>query len=289
MEFRTYQIGAQEELSLSHSIHWSVSTGEIHKAWLPPSGHRHFEVPGHKIAYSLRPPRKNRGPALWLVGCELSITGRVVSRDTLSGWLVGITQSIVRCERNARYSNGAVRLTRLNTTFGPLKDGDEDTLFYPGSQEEPDGRSATTTLYDNPNWETPLEFQGQQLVRTYGSDQFRSYLILTREADKSIVVLGGVQWTIDWSGLFDADNAQHPWRPYNAEQFLSVSPIKAPRAVFANLRTDKSAELSVPFSLNMYEAERFFEIQEGGEWKSCSASGDTARGKKQKTKSWVQS
>src|SRR5690606_2163155 len=110
MEFRTYKISAQEELSLSHSINWSVRTGDIHNQWMPASGHKHFSVPGHKIAYSLRPPRKGRGVALWLVGSTLDIEGRVVSRDPLSDWQVGITQSIVRCERNARYKNGAVRL-----------------------------------------------------------------------------------------------------------------------------------------------------------------------------------
>lgn len=285
MEFRTYRISEQEELSLAHSIHWSVSTGDIHEQWMPASGHKHFEVPGHKIAYSIRPPRKGRGEALWLVGSALDITGRVESREPLPGWKVGITQSIIRCERNARYKDGAARLTRLNTRAGPLKDGDEGALFYPGAEETAE-RLTTTSLNDNPNWETPIEFQGQRLVRTFGSDQFRSFLILAREQDKSIVVLGGVQWTIDWSGLFDPANVRHPWRPYDADRFLSVSPIKVSR-VFANLRANQHEELAVPFSLNMCEAERFFEIQEGGQWKACNASGDTERGRKHKTRSWL--
>lgn len=290
MNFMTYKIG-EEELTLFHSIHWSVSSGSIHKQWLPASGHKHFKVPGHKIAYSLRPdrPEKGRGAALWLVGSTLDITGRVVSSDPrLRGWQVGITQSIVKCERNARYKGGAERLTRLNTTSGSLKDGDEGTLFYPGTETEIENGSAETTLDDNPNWEMPIEFQGQQLVRTFGSDQFRSFLILTREEDKSIVVLGGVQWTIDWSGFFDAGNHQQPWRPYDADQFLRVSRITVAHAAFHNLRVNQF-QAPVPFSLNMHEAERFFEIKQAGEWKSCSSSGDTEKGKKQKNKSWLHS
>jgi hypothetical protein len=78
-EFKKYRIGA-EEIELVHTIQWSVDPGTIHLGFR--GGHRHFEVPGTKIAYAIRPrnEEKGRGEALWLVGCELDITGRVETR-----------------------------------------------------------------------------------------------------------------------------------------------------------------------------------------------------------------
>src|SRR3546814_19238507 len=58
---------------------------------------------------------------------------------------------------------------------------------------------------------------------TSGQDEFSTYLALARESDKTIITLGAIAWTVDWTGVYQ-HGATQPWRPTGPEGFFNVRP-----------------------------------------------------------------
>lgn len=233
------------------------------------------------------PPARPAADTLWITGVKMFFEGRITALPPwkkFGDWKAGFIQSIYKSERHARYQDGSVRKFRMNTTWGPLKDGDADTPFYGNGTAARHGRTWTVTANDAPNFKVPMQFGPNQsrLTETYGNDCFCTFLVLARERDKSIIELSRVQWQISWEGRYDQLDKRNPWLPTNRANFLQVSESHAPK-LYATLNRQPG---HVPFSLQMAEAENFCEILENGEWKPCNPGGDTTKPGIRSLRSW---
>ena len=236
--------------------------------------------------YSIRPVEGKRlAESLWIHVREISFTGRInVVDGWMPGWKAGIIQSIYKSERNGHYENGAGRLFRLNTGFGPLKDGMEDELFYVNTAKDLKPGLTTVSGGDEPNFELPLVMNGNKLLRTEGEDQFCSFLAIARESDKSVVILSSIAWDISWDGQFTFAN--RTWvesRPGGA--FVADQAVLRETA-YLNLK-ENLAPADTPFSLFNAEAETFAEIDTGGQWLPCSMSGNIKKAQPVVLNNWT--
>jgi hypothetical protein len=232
-------------------------------------------VPGHDIAYTIRPEEDWEPESLWITGTEIEFTAHVNNEGVpgqLDGWQAGFIQTIYELTRNGEYENGSVRRLRLNTNLGPLTDGDAPPFYNDPQTFGPARDSVNLHATDAPNFKVPLEYGPPQstLLRTKGRDVFRTFLVLARDRDRSIITLASVSWEINWGGLYQPGNAQF-WRPDAAANFLRVRRFDRNPMLYAQLSTNPQ---HVPFSLRMTEAEKFCQIWEYGNWMRCSMGGD---------------
>jgi hypothetical protein len=234
-----------------------------------------YVVPGTKIAYAIRPAEEAKPRRLWITGTEIFFNATITNQGAqgaLDEWQMGFIQSIYGSERNGHYAGGFDRLTRLNVEHGPLKDGNDDEIYY-GSPVNLAGKSSGQhNESDAPNFELPLVFgpNDSALERTSGRDEFETRLALTRERDKSIVILKTVAWNIAWDGVY-LEGTTQPWTPSNPSQFFTTS-VDGQVTTYLN---QKGKNQRLPFSLLMKEAEEFHEMKEEGGW-----TGYTPKGKK---------
>jgi hypothetical protein len=234
-----------------------------------------WQVPGHKIGYTIRPREEWEEESLWITGTEIEFTAHVHNVGVpgqLDGWQAGFIQTIYRLERNGHYQNGVVRRLRLNTTFGPLTDGQAPPFYSDPEKFGPLRDSVHFNATDAPNFKLPLEYGPQHslLLGTSGVEVFRTFLVLAREWDKSIVTLARLDWRIIWGGMYEHKNAE-PWRPHKAGEFFRVLLFDTNPKLYARLARN---HMNVPFSLKMTEAEKFCQIWQDGKWMRCSMGGD---------------
>ena len=306
-------------LSLQYSLTYNLSPSNQAKGR---EGLQLYTVPGTRITYAIsrpeeatvqRPPPKERTWAggatpsagtrsgtrflatratpttlpdrLWITGTKISFAGRILANagQNLGEWKAGLIQSIYKSERNARYQDGSVRRFRLNTAFGPLKDGEPNTPFYGGGPQEGEDRIWMVHEEDAPNFKVPAQYgpNKSMLTETFAMDCFCTFLVLARERDKSIIELSRVRWQISWEGNF-APLGRYPWSPTVSADFFKVEQSNNP-TLYATLDRRPG---HVPFSLHLAEAENFFEILENGEWKPCNAGGDTGKPGTRSLSSW---
>ena len=306
-------------LSLQYFLTYSLSPSNQAKGR---EGLQLYTVPGTRITYAIsrpeeatgqRPPPKERTWAggatpsagtrsgtrflatratprtlpdrLWITGTKISFAGRILANagQNLGEWKAGLIQSIYKSERDARYQDGSVRRFRLNTAFGPLKDGEPNTPFYGGGPQEGEDRIWMVNEEDAPNFKVPAQYgpNKSMLTETFGMDCFCTFLVLARERDKSIIELSRVRWQISWEGNFDP-LGRYPWSPTVSANFFKVEQSNNP-TLYATLNRRPG---HVPFSLHLAEAENFFEILENGEWKPCNAGGDTGKPGTRSLSSW---
>jgi hypothetical protein len=278
------------------------------------SEYRIYKVPpDYKITYAIkfppppiaastsRPAPKFRGmmgqraplgPAefLWILGLKICFDGRITAytRQDLGDWQAGLIQSIYESERNSRYTDGSVRQFRMNTAFGPVKDGDAGSPFYGDGPHKLKHTGWVVKEDDAPNFKVPAQFgpNNSTLTETFGMDCFCTFLVLVRERDKSIIELSRIKWQINWDGVYDPGKADPgKWSPKNGANFLEVEHSDNPK-LYATLNRQPG---HVPFSLNLAEQEEFCEILEGGKWKSCNEEGNTTMPGKISLTSWEKS
>ncbi|MEO1016387.1 MAG: hypothetical protein AAFY56_01655 [Pseudomonadota bacterium] len=211
-------------LALSFSFSQSLSRSMMGDQYR--GEHKHYNDDAGKYSYVIRPPKppKHQAKRLWISGTKIDIdaTLNVNSDQSLKGWQAGFLQSIHRCERTAIYESGEKFQIRLNTASGPLKDGDEGEIFYPGSMVDLSisGKQASCkpNMEDAPNWAAPIVLTSldqsgpSKLNETKGGDSFSTRLALAHKSSKTLIILGGYEWSIDWSGTFDLDRDK-PWQP----------------------------------------------------------------------------
>lgn len=244
------------------------------------------------IAYTVRNDDwRGSDRILWIAGktiafhATLTVAGPAQARGE---WQAGLLQSIVRSERNGHYQDGTSRLFKLNTAYGPLS----DTRFSdePGKAPfygDPRPLSAAAVILeedDSPNFEVPLLRGASRLARTSGEDVFSTYLALTRERDKSVVVLSRVDWRIDWGGTVAYDLAGNPvWTPTDGSRFLLTEGPVNTVAEYMNLR---ATHQPTPFSLRTKEAEAFALIRTANGWEKCGLKGDTDKAQPAHLRTW---
>lgn len=275
-------------LSLMFTLSWASSISEVGTSWT--GDHIHKTTLDAELSYTLRPAMKGRGESLWITGRTMEISGRIANQGgdgELKGWSAGFIQTIHRSQRNARYEDGFNRLMRLDTGAG-LKDGDDGTIFYPGTEEAfDDNEVLKIELEDSPNFETPLKYgsNGKRLLETSGSDEFCSHLVMVR--NKTIVDLAKLRWVINWQGDVSWSSNDYRgvvWKPRQPTSYLTAE-ISQNSTLYADL--DKNP-IHTPFSLDLNEAEDYCEIQDGGQWKRCNFRGDQDKGKNPSCRSWRQ-
>src|SRR3546814_4129046 len=100
-----------------------------------------------------------------------------------------------------RISDWSSDVCSSDLSFGPLTDG-WSAPFY-GPPEAFTGQSVDLYEDDAPNFQLPLAFgpNTSMLEGTSGQDEFSTYLALARESDKTIITLGAIAWTVDWTGV----------------------------------------------------------------------------------------
>jgi hypothetical protein len=275
--------GDVEPLVISSQLSFSTRVSDL------TSGHRELverEVPGHPIGYAIRPQEVWEDKSLWITGTEIEFIGRVHNEGAtgrLDGWTTGFIQSIYKLERNGHYDNKVVRELKLDTSFGPLTDGNAPPFYNDPKPFGPKRDSIKVEATDAPNFKLPLAYGPQHslLKRTAGVDVFRTYLVLAREQDKSIVTLASIDWTISWDGEFE--HKGETWCPDDAANFLKVVGLDSNPQLYAQLGTN---HMNVPFSLKMKEAEKFCQISKDGTWMRCSMGGDVKNPKVPNLDTW---
>lgn len=229
--------------------------------------------------YILQPAEYNREDSLLITGKEITITARVtgleLSEEVAKQWQIGFTQTILRSNRTATYESGLTRNFRLDTSSGSLKDGDEDSLFYPSTEEEL--KTGTSCILDDaPNFFVPLCYKDKKLISTSGCDEFITYCVLVHEKTKSIISLYSINWIVNWDGLFkwssqdDAPLMSHQWIRTPSSEAMEIKSIKHEINNYVDLR---NLPQITPFSLKCDEAEKYFEIETDSGWKSCNSKG----------------
>ncbi|MCD9033579.1 hypothetical protein LDO32_17845 [Luteimonas sp. Y-2-2-4F] len=262
------------EIALSHDVFVQVDISDHGDGWLGEHVHRK----AGDVAYVVRPKREGRKGtkprALWMTGQRITIEARITNegdQGALRAWKAGFLQSVRECTREAHYAGGATRILRLDTTAGPLKDGQEDSIFYlePSAFE---GESLSIEMDDAPNFEAPLKHgtTGAKLVKTAGCDRFSTFPALVK--GRTIVTLGRVDWEIAWDGdVRWPEGDRHEaveWVP--AGRFLAHGTVSRNAAVFDL----GAAPVHTPFSLDLNEAENYCEYLDGNAWKSSTLSGE---------------
>jgi hypothetical protein len=167
---------------------------------------------------------------------------------------------------------------RLNTTHGPLKDGDDNCPFLHHARNfrttgEADIYEASDHDSDPPAQLFFKEYSGDpfhpdlfpgtevsgRLVRTEGRMCFHTYLTAVNLVTKSVVTLDEHHWTLNWGGSYEFDTTG--WISDGIDVFLQHQPCERAGA-YENL-TDESA---TPFSLFMESAKRFWEVETPEGW-----------------------
>jgi hypothetical protein len=214
---------------------------------------------------------------LWIHPRKILFTGLVTVDDGWeAGWKVGIIQSIFECKRNGHYEDGRDRFLKLDTSMGPLKDGEDNELFYPGSEGDLEEGLTTVSCDDEPNFELPVSIDGKKLLRTSGRDKFRSVLALAREEDKSVVLLSSIAWRINWEGTYDA--AKEEWTESNTEELFFASYPLRREEVYPQLK-GRPVPVFMPVSLFKAQAEDAGRINLNGQWQACNVTGNTGKGR----------
>lgn len=285
MPIALINLGSPEPpLTIMYSLTSESSKSDRGLSWR--GEHKHYDVPGQSVSYTIRPVRGEKPASLWITGITFAATARIANQGNvgaLAGWSAGFIQSIHHSERFAHYEGGLARMMRLDTSTRPLKDGQEDSIFY--TDEKPAGESCVVELNDSPNFETPLRYGpgDKPLERTSGRDEFSTHLVLVR--GKSILDLAQVEWVVNWDGSYDGAAKDQPWKPDGGRPFLTVSEKQNAR-LYADL--DKT-RAHTPFSLDLNEAECYCEILQSGSWTRCNMAGNTAKGQNLPHRSWVSS
>jgi hypothetical protein len=243
---------------------------------------------GYCVHMTREKPSKGRPSfqELWLLAPQLAFQGAVTVDGPPSDfalWRVGLIQTITHSERVGYYTGPLVRRQRLDTSFGPLKDGQKDSLFYVSADAfaplSANQGMATVWETDAPNFALPTSYSGNpatphnptgtaalgELQRTGGEDFFESYLAAVCEGTKSVVVLAKSSWRVSWQGTYDCERTT--WRPAD-EQLVTVHNESDFGHVYADLGHNR--HVVPPFSLFLAEAEEACQINAPGGWVACS-------------------
>lgn len=212
-----------------------------------------------------------------------------VSVQTLDKWKVGLLQNIYHLERNALYENGVQWSLRQNPQNLPIRDGDEGKpLWYDfssdGRQKVVPNQILKPSIFDAPNYDMPVKYNGKAgesaldykemedstftLQGTSGRDEFKTWLIAAHKTTKSIIILGALNWTINWNGTYDAQTKI--WTPAaSAMLTLDVENYNGVR-YFQNL-AQTNAQL--PFNPHYASAFENFQVKVDDAWFFCSGKG----------------
>jgi len=238
---------------------------------------------------------------LWLFPPRIVFTGAVTVHGApaqMRQWVVGIIQTITSSNRIAHYGGGKTRHLRLDTTSGALRDGSESSIFYTSAEKfslvgfANPNHKATVSDDDTPNFKLPTSYSGDPssphnalmqspLLRTEGTDIFKTYLAVVNETTKTIITLGDCDWEVSWNGNYDAEKKQ--WRP-TADDFHRFTPHDR-AAVYPDLVANK-ATAQVPFSLFLDSAETACQILTNQGWTPCGMNGDPTKGQNQTVRRW---
>ena len=274
MPIETLHISDEIDISLFHDIDCTLETSDLGDAWH--GEHKHKKA--GDAAYVIRPQRESKKkvnpPALWITGQRICLKAHVEDKSEtgrLVGWTAGFVQSIQESTRNAHYDNGEMRKIRLNTAAGPLKDGQEDSIFYTDGKMV-SKKSFNIRMDDAPNFEMPLAYgpTRAKLATTSGCDKFSSFPVLVK--GRVIVALARVDWEVNWAGTVKwPSNGEHggiEWQPNGT--FLSYRYASQNAQVFGDVG---ASDCRTPFSLDLNEAENYCEMLEDGEWKPSTMNG----------------
>ena len=257
--------------------------------------------PPHAGCYIRQRPAKHGLPqhqVLWLISPEIQFTATVtaVTNGNVNNWRAGVIQTISSLTRTALYTGNVRRELRIDTSYGPVKDGQNADIVYAGSDQfvasAPNTFTANVSETDSPNWDMPLSYTGdpqnplgpalqQSLVGTDGHDDFSTVLAVIDDTTHSIVTLGRCTWSVDWHGQFNQHN--NIWTPRDPNAILDHHEVHL-AASYMNLTAQSYANL--PFSLFLDEAESAFQIKVGAQWQGCSPSGNID-GRQMQLARWV--
>lgn len=242
--------------------------------------------------YTTKPKPALGKPAyeeLWILSPEMQFDGHIHVRgpaNKIREWRAGLIQAITSSERIGYYSGLRVWRLRLDTSFGPLKDGQSGSLFYVSEvvlQVAGNQGTAQVSESDAPNFSLPTQISAdlahphqalppdhfEELERTGGADCFISYLAVVHDPSKTIIVLGKCSWQVSWEGRYDF--SRKAWCPAN-ESLVNLHYESDFGAVYSHLGENK--HVMPPFSLFKAEAEKSCQIATPEGWKACSMSGD---------------
>jgi hypothetical protein len=209
-------------------------------------------------------------------------TARVMASGSAEHWKAGFLQAVTESHWEARYSNNKVLRWRLNTTRGPLKDGnDESSIFMTPEQPfpAPDDQGRQTLAVracDSPALLFFKEYSGDpfhptsqvggeghgKLIRTEGKTVLHTYLAVANDRRKSVVTLGKHCWTLAWDGTLDFDACT--WQSDDIARFLSEEGHDEV-ACYENL----TAASTTPFSLFLETAIKSWEVETADGWVQC--------------------
>jgi hypothetical protein len=205
--------------------------------------------------------------------------------ERVTEWELGICQNLVfPTSFTATYDSGVTWRYRLNPDRLPIRDGDpRRAIWY---DTGPDalrtlaaGASVTVEAEDAPPMEVPVFYTGDparlkeagkhRLVRTAGCKMFRTYLLAVHEGSRSVVVLGGMQWAVDYSGTFIPP---HTWVPAEAPA-VQYQMLAFGQAAFLNL----SGTSALPFDVDLGCAAQNCQVQTAQGWQPCSPNGNPTK------------
>jgi hypothetical protein len=199
---------------------------------------------------------------------RIVFTGNVTARGdgSIRQWTAGFLQAISFAEWGAVYTDGKTINWRLNTRFGPLKDGYEDSLFlhhdrdFTGAQGQ---YEASVKDCDCPAQMFFKEYSGDPLHPGSGAPvsrmAFRTYLAAVNRVTKSVVTLWENHWTLTWDGRFESGT--NTWTPACGEQVIQQEGFN-----WAQSYPGLTATSDTPFSLLMETAKRSWEVRAGETW-----------------------
>jgi hypothetical protein len=213
------------------------------------------------------------GPPRILFTCKAAGGG-----GGLAPWRACLLQSINHSTWSGHYANGERLSFRLNTDYGPLKDGRSGSLFYrwtrrfePGSapgilEASFEDDDATQAMFwrefsgdpFNPQAGTP-----SRLLRTEGDWRFRTFLAAVNESARVVVALAECRWDLTWSGEYDYDAKS--WRPSGSGGVLTYQIIDQ-AGVYEN---PASASEPPPFSLFLDAASQTWQVETPQGWVLC--------------------
>lgn len=227
---------------------------------------------------------RHRLQQIRLTAPTIIFTARVTARGDARHWKAGFLQAVTEAHWGANYSDGKVHRCRLNTTYGHLKDGyDESSIFmkpewsFTQSEDEPGLQATSVNASDSPAQLFYKQYSGDpfhpltpqagaelgKLARTDGKMIFRTFLAVAHAGRKSVVILGEHRWTLTWDGSYDSEDGT--WTSDNIDGFIVQDDYD-----LGEVHADLTAASETPFSLFLETAEKSCEVETApGVWTPC--------------------